>query len=87
MTADSHNLALGNFTYERSSCIIRSKCSAVPPESTVGKVEGVGFADVVTVSGVVCGLVVVEGGGDVIEVVVLGVVSKVNFRRFEVKFD
>ena len=61
--------------------------SAVPPESTAGKGEGVGFADVVTVSGVVCGLVVVGGGGDVIEVVVLGVVSKVNFRRFEVKFD
>ena len=59
----------------------------VPPESTVGTVEGVGFADDVTVSGVVCGLVVVEGGGDVREVVVLGVVSKVNFRNFEVKFD
>ena len=66
---------------------IKMYSSAVPPESTVVTVEGVGFADVVTVSGVVCGLVVVEGGGDVIEVVVLGVVSKVNFRRFEVKFD
>ena len=59
----------------------------VPPESTAGTVEGVGFAEVATVSGVVCGLVVVEGGGDVREVVVVGVVSKVNFRSSELKFD
>ena len=49
-----------------------------PPESTAGMVESDGFADVATVSGVICGVVVDGGGGEVRLVVVLDVVSKVK---------
>ena len=47
----------------------------MPPESIAGTVDGVGFAEVATVFGVVCGLVVDGGVGEASVVVVLVVIS------------